>query len=121
MKVQDTINLGNEHVIEIGDATWDSSQTSVRNRYPTSNGGFSPRSSSEIPLGDLGPIVTALAQRDLLDIATITQMIETLAASLGRLVGKRKLKPLQELLDRVTDENRHAEIKTGPAVGNEIW
>lgn len=28
---------------------------------------------------------------------------------------------LQQLLDRVTDENRHAEIDTGPAVGNEVW
>jgi antitoxin MazE len=28
---------------------------------------------------------------------------------------------LEELLDRVSDENRHAELETGPAVGREAW
>ena len=118
MKVQDTIDLGNGHLIEIGDASWDGSQISVRNRYPTSNGGFSPRSPSEIPLSDIGAIVTAIAQRDLLDVTTITRLIAALTASRDRLTGSPSLK---SLLDRVTDENRHAEVQTGPAVGNEAW
>jgi antitoxin MazE len=28
---------------------------------------------------------------------------------------------LEELLAGVTDENRHGEISTGPAVGEEVW
>lgn len=28
---------------------------------------------------------------------------------------------LEELLAKVTEENRHAEIDTGPAVGREVW
>jgi antitoxin MazE len=28
---------------------------------------------------------------------------------------------LEELLAQVTDENRHREVDTGPAVGNEVW
>jgi len=28
---------------------------------------------------------------------------------------------LEELLEAVTDENRHREIETGPAVGKEVW
>ena len=28
---------------------------------------------------------------------------------------------LEELLAEVTEENRHAEIDTGPAVGKEVW
>ena len=28
---------------------------------------------------------------------------------------------LEELLAGVTDENRHGEFDTGPAVGNEVW
>ena len=118
MKVQDTIDLGDGHLIEIGDASWDGSQTSVRNRYPTSNGGFGPRSSGEIALGDLPAIVTTVAQRDLLDVATITSLIAALTASRDRLNGSPSLK---SLLDRVTDENRHSEVQTGPAVGNEAW
>ena len=33
----------------------------------------------------------------------------------------RPKKSLQEMLARVTDENRHAETDWGPAVGNEVW
>ena len=53
MNVKKTIDLGSGHKIEFGEATWNNAQTSIRNRYPTSKGGFSPRSSSEIPIEDL--------------------------------------------------------------------
>jgi antitoxin component of MazEF toxin-antitoxin module len=118
MKVQDETDLGNGHLIEIGAATWDSSQKSVRNRHPASNGGSSLPCSSEIPLGDIGAIVDAVAKRDLLDVGTLTRLIKALSASRDRLTGTPSL---QSLLDRVTDENRHSEIQTGPAVGNEVW
>lgn len=42
----------------------------------------------------------------------------------GRLVVTPLREPelrLEELLARVTDENRHSEWDTGPAVGNEAW
>ena len=113
IKVQDTLDLGNGHLIEIGDGSWDRSQKSVRNRHPASNGVF-----SEIPLGDIGAIVTAVAERDLLDVRTLTRLIDSLIASCDRITGSPSL---QSLLDRITDENRHAEIHTGPAVGNEAW
>lgn len=119
MNVRNTIDLGNNHLIEIGEATWNDSEISIRNRYPTSNGGFSPHRSSEIPLGDLEPIMVAIAQRDLLDDATTARLIEALAASLARRVGTPAPPPPQQLLDRVTERNRHAEVETGPAVGNE--
>ena len=84
MNVNDVVNLGDGHLIEIGDATWDESSISVRNRYPTSNGGFSPRSSSEIPLGDVEHIVRAVGERDLLEIAECARIIEVLSASISR-------------------------------------
>lgn len=28
---------------------------------------------------------------------------------------------LEELLAGITDENRHAEVRTGPVVGSEVW
>lgn len=72
------------HVIEIGQATWDSDETSVRNRYPTSNGGFSPRSSSELPIRDLRGIIETVAKEDRLEPKDIAAMISALSASLER-------------------------------------
>lgn len=120
MKVQDEnkADLGNGHQFEIGAASWDNSQKAVRNRYPTSNGGCSSPSSSEILVSDIGAIVGAVAERDLLDADTLTRLIAILTASRDRLTGAPSL---QSLLDRVTDENRHAEVRTGPAVVNEAW
>ncbi len=28
---------------------------------------------------------------------------------------------LEQLLAQITDDNRHSEVETGPAVGNEAW
>lgn len=53
MNVKKEIDLGSGHKIEFGEATWDNTKVSIRNRYPTSSGGFSPRSSSEIPIEDI--------------------------------------------------------------------
>jgi hypothetical protein len=74
------------HTIEIGKATWDDQETSVRNRYPTKTGGFSPRSSSEIPLGDVKEIVSVVADNDLLDPKVLADMIGALSDSLSRQV-----------------------------------
>lgn len=121
MNVRDMIDLGDDHHIEIGDATWDDSEISIRNRYPTSNGGFSPHSSSEIPLSDLESILAAVAERDLLDGAATVRLIEALAASLSRRIAAGVSPSLQSLLDHVTEENRHEEIEIGAPVGNEAW
>lgn len=75
MKVEKTIELGNGHKIEFGKATWNLTATSLRNRYPTSKGGCSPRSSSEIPIEDIKLIVKEsvkngyIANNELLEIA----------------------------------------------------
>ncbi|TRX34971.1 hypothetical protein FNW52_12580 [Flavobacterium sp. ZT3R18] len=74
MKVIKTINLGNGHKIEFGEATWDYKTTSIRNRYPTTNGGFSPRSSSEIPIDDIKLLIEEsikngyISKKDIIDI-----------------------------------------------------
>jgi antitoxin MazE len=42
----------------------------------------------------------------------------------GKIVLERSGPPeetLEDLLGRVTPENRHAEVKTGPARGKEVW
>ncbi len=84
MKVTDSVRLDDRHSIEFGYATWDGTSISVRDRWKTSTGGFSPRSSSEIPLGCIPVIMVETAKRDLLDIETTAQIIEALQASLSR-------------------------------------
>jgi hypothetical protein len=84
MKVEQNINLGNGHSIEIGAATWDSKDRSVRNRYQTASGGFSPHSSSEVPVGDLVPMIELVAKCDDLSIDQCARIINALSASLLR-------------------------------------
>lgn len=121
MKVQDQVDLGNGHLIEIGQSTWDDGEISVRNRYPTANGGYNWNSSSEIPLNDLRPIVEAIAERDLFDVSTTALLIEVLAASLTRRLQPVPQVSLDDLLAGVTEENCHAEVDTGNSVGEEAW
>jgi hypothetical protein len=82
MNVLDRVSLEEGHQIEFGKSTWNPEVKSIRNRYPTSNGGFSPHSSSEIPLGDLELIVTTSAKRGWIDVATITRIAVELQATL---------------------------------------
>lgn len=86
MQVRKTIPLGDGHCIEIGTPTWDDSKTqiSIRNRYPTSTGGFSPRSSSEIPLSDIKHLTIAAAEDNLLGVQEISEMIAALSHALSR-------------------------------------
>jgi hypothetical protein len=81
--VQHTQNLGGGHLIEIGEATWDPQNArSIRDRWPTSTGGFSPHSSSEVPIESLVPMLTFAAQHDELSAAECAEIIAELANSI---------------------------------------
>jgi hypothetical protein len=84
--VQNELDLGNGHKIEIGIATWDEDGTnrSIRNRYPTSSGGFSPHSSSEIPINDLADLIAFAAQHDVINVSSCAQIISHLSNSIIR-------------------------------------
>ncbi len=84
MDVTKTKRLGNGHSIEIGKATWDNTEVSIRNRYPTSTGGFSPRSSSELPIDDVGELVTVVADEDIYPPKRLAELIKILAESIKR-------------------------------------
>ena len=84
MNVTKTKNVGTGHSIEIGEASWDESQTSIRNRYATSTGGFSPRSSSELPINDVCELVKVISDEDLLDPKILAEMIKSISESLNR-------------------------------------
>ncbi len=76
MKVEKTIELGNGHKIEFGKATWDESTVSLRNRYLTSNGGFSPRSSGEIPIEDIKILVKESIKNGFVSNAELIEIAE---------------------------------------------
>jgi|SRR6185312_15229093 len=76
MKVEKRINLGNGHSIEFGKATWNEDSISIRNRYPTSTGGFSPRSSSEIPIEDVKIIVEQSISNGYIDDYQLIEIAE---------------------------------------------
>lgn len=82
MKVEKTIELGNGHKIEFGKATWNASATSLRNRYPTSKGGFSPRSSSEIPIEDVKIILKESVRNGYISNAELIEIAETCITAL---------------------------------------
>lgn len=82
MDVEHVKELDEGHTIEIGAATWNSNDRSVRNRYQTSTGGFSPHSSSEIPMSDLADIIVFVANHEELSVSECAKMIIALAASI---------------------------------------
>jgi len=85
MNVQHTLNLGGGHLIELGESTWDPQNArSIRDRWPTSTGGFSPRSSSEVPIESLVPMLNFAAQHDELSAAECAEIIIALADSIRR-------------------------------------
>lgn len=77
MKVEKSIDLGSGHKIEIGSSSWDDSKKSIRNRYPTSTGGFSPHSSSELPVEDISIITLEAIKNDLLSKKELKEIITT--------------------------------------------
>lgn len=88
MNVEKHVDLGDGHSIEVGASTWSSTSRSVRNRYQTASGGFSPRSSSEVPMGDLVPMLTLVAQCDELSIGQCAAIIKALSESIARQSGQ---------------------------------
>ncbi len=82
MDVINSIEIGDGHRIEWGHSTWDPQAISIRDRYPTATGGFSPRSSSELPIEDLEHLITAACNWNLLDGHSMARMIEALAVAL---------------------------------------
>jgi hypothetical protein len=56
----------------------------VRDRWPTVTGGFNPRSSSEVPMKSLVPMLEFVAEHDELSLVECASIIEALAASIRR-------------------------------------
>jgi hypothetical protein len=77
--------INHHHSIEVGQSSWDPTETSIRCRYDDpATGRFSPHGSSELPLHDLHPLMEVAAQQDLLDSSECAAIIQALAASIQR-------------------------------------
>ena len=84
MDVQHSMAVEHGHSIELGLSTWDpKGARSIRDRWATSNGGFSPRSSSEVPVRSLLPMVVFAAQHDELTSSECAEIIVALAESMA--------------------------------------
>ena len=80
-----TQRIDANHQIEIGGASWDPSELSIRRRYDNPDSGkFSPHGSSELPLYALNDLIRVASENDLLDPDSCYAMIQSLAASLAR-------------------------------------
>jgi hypothetical protein len=77
--------IDHRHSFEVGNSSWDPSETSIRCRYddPTT-GRFSPHGSRELPLHDLQPLMEVAAENDLLEPSECAAIIQALAASIQR-------------------------------------
>lgn len=90
MRVDETIDLGSGHLIELGAATWDENEHSIRDRWPTRTGGFSPHSSSEVPIASLAPMLAFAASRDRLSVNECLTIIRALIDSVERQTNIRQ-------------------------------
>lgn len=85
MNVQHSTKAGPNHSIELGESTWNpAGERSIRDRWVTAGGGFSPRSSSEVPIASLVPMITFAAQFDELTASECAEIIAALAESIKR-------------------------------------
>ncbi|MFV8280538.1 hypothetical protein ACNKXS_03285 [Christiangramia marina] len=57
MNVKDKNTLGFGHSIEWGEATWDNTENSIRNRYDNADNKFNVRGSSEVPWTDFNTMI----------------------------------------------------------------
>ena len=78
--------LGHGHSIEVGKSTWDDTETSIRNRYSTANGGFNQAGSSELPIDDVFQIVKVTIEEDLLSPKVLSELVGIVSDSLKRQV-----------------------------------
>lgn len=85
MNVQHATNVSPGHSIELGESTWDpQGARSIQDRWVTPAGGFSPRSSSEVPITSLVPMLSFAAQHDELTASECAAIIAELANSIQR-------------------------------------
>ena len=81
MKVTETIQIDNEHSIEIGTASWDDTILSIRRRKNNENGIYDPFSSSEIAINghvDLINLICVCINKGLISDSNMRILLKTI-------------------------------------------
>jgi hypothetical protein len=84
MQVEHRQQLENRHSIEIGKSTWNSDETSIRNRYDLPNGKFSQHNSSEIPISDLSTMIKFACEHNALSGDELEEIVVAATKSLKK-------------------------------------
>lgn len=100
----ETINLGKGRYLEIGPASWDAAQTSIRCTHAVGLNGTNPIA-IEVSLTDLRAMVEAAARRDLIGAGKAALLIEDFALSIARQTGE--IRTLREMIDSITPDTLH--------------
>ena len=86
MKVTDKLTTSSIHSIEWGEATWDSSDVSIRNRYDNASGSkFNYAGSAEIPWEDFNNMILESIRRDQLDNIELGKIMDEISTKLKKL------------------------------------
>lgn len=87
MKVEISDRIDNEHKIEIGKATWNCNENSIRRTKQNTNGIFSPHGSSEIPINghiDISCLMVECLKYNLISNANMRLVFKKLISSFVR-------------------------------------
>lgn len=80
MEAKDKFRISNDHLIEWGDATWDSNEFSIRNRYDNARGGkYNYAGSAEVPWGDFITMIHESIRREHLSENELKEIEELIA------------------------------------------
>ncbi len=90
MKVLFKTQITDLHSIEIGNATWDNNEISIRNRYDLPTGKFSPRGSSEIPILDIRKLVGYACTQNALSVDDLLSIIKHATESIEQKIKDTK-------------------------------
>ena len=84
MNVTDKFVIDPNHSIEWGDATWDKSDFSIRNRFNTAAGGFNLAGSSELPWHDFVLMITESIKREKFSNIELSQILTEISNKLAK-------------------------------------
>jgi hypothetical protein len=84
MNVTDKFVIDPNHSIEWGEATWDVTDFSIRNRFDTASGKFNQAGSSELPWYDFVLVITESIKRDKFSNTELSQILTEISNKIAK-------------------------------------
>lgn len=85
MNVKEKTPVNNNHSIEWGEATWNSNDKSIRNRYDTNSGKFNKAGSGEIPWDDFKLMISESIKRGQFTNSELSTILDDISGKLKNL------------------------------------